>query len=111
MLNAIEKLYTDTGCVEETVKQFASFDEVLEHYNYDLVALFTDVLSEHIAQGTEIENEYHAIERTRPLTEEENAEANDRLFPIRREVVRAGEALRAARKFQTITASTGMSAN
>lgn len=101
-MNAIEKLYEHC---ETSVKHYNTDEEAIQDFGGNMVELFQAVLDEHVAQGTDIENEYHAIERQRPLTVEENTEANARLLPIRREVIRAGEALRAARKFKEI--STG----
>lgn len=106
----INGLYANAGCDLTSLKLYASDEEAVAAFNGDYVALFQAILDEHVAQGTEVENEYHAIERSRPLTSEENAEANDRLLAIRRDVVRAGEALRAARRFEAIT-SSGMSVN
>lgn len=103
-MEAIENLYAHC---ELSVKHYNNDEEAIAAFNGDYVALFQAVLDEHVAQGTEVENHYHAIERSRPLTVEENDEACNKLKLIRHDVVRAGEVLRAARRFKAITVSSG----
>jgi hypothetical protein len=104
-MNAIDQLYTNAGFTEVEVKQYATAEEALAD-NGGLASTLQACLDEKVKQGIEIEAHWDRVEKSRPLTTEENDIARESLVNVRRDLAAFHKALIGLKKFEALAVSS-----